>query len=92
MKGEKVAPRNLYFFRSYEDQYAAIIQGDWKFIKYRSGLEELYNVKDDVGEISNLIYNNPGIAAKLSKELADWERKAVPVFDMEKWPLNWKCD
>jgi arylsulfatase A-like enzyme len=81
VKGEQFADRNLYFFRSYEDQYAAIIQGDWKLIKYHKGPSELYNVKKDIGEASNLIFNNPSIAKKLEAELAAWEKVAVPLYD-----------
>ena len=81
VKGEKFPDRNLYFFRSYEDQYAAIIQGDWKLIKYHAGQPELYNVTKDIGEVSNLIFNNPSIAKKLLAELDAWEKVAVPVYD-----------
>lgn len=77
IKGEKFEERNLYFFRSYEDQYAAIISGDWKLIKYHSGLKQLYNIKKDQGEVSDLIFVNPTIAKKLAKELDAWEKEAL---------------
>ena len=72
--------RNLFLFRSYEDQYEAIISGDWKLIKYHSGIKQLYNVKEDVGEVSNLIFNKPGLASKLQKDLDAWEKEAVPKY------------
>ncbi len=81
VKGGEFPDRSLYFFRSYEDQYTAIIKGDWKLIKYHKGVSELYNVKKDIGEVSNLIFNNPSIAKKLEKELVEWEKVAVPVYD-----------
>lgn len=78
LRGEDFPERNLYFFRSYEDQYAAIISGDWKLIKYHTGKPQLYNIKEDMGEVSNLIYNRPSIAEKLMKQLEEWEAEAVP--------------
>lgn len=78
LKGEEMEERDLFFFRSYEDQYAAIISGDWKLIKYHKGQPQLYNVKEDMGEVSNLIYNKPSIAKALKKKLEDWEAEAVP--------------
>jgi len=78
IRGEEVADRDLFFYRSYEDQYAAIISGDWKLIKYRSGNYELFNLKEDVSEVSNLIFVNPKIANPLKKKLQDWEDEAVP--------------
>ena len=80
VKGEKFPERKLYFFRSYEDQYAAIIDGDWKLIKYHKGETELYNIKKDSGEVSNLIYNHPSIAKRLIDDLNAWEKQAVPVY------------
>ena len=44
LKGKKLKDRDLFMFRSYEDQNAAIINGEWKLIKYRSGKVQLYNI------------------------------------------------
>ena len=78
IKGEEFPDRNLYFFRSYEDQYAAIISGDWKLIKYHKGPAELYNIKKDQSEINNLINVETEIAKKLREDLEKWEEEAVP--------------
>jgi arylsulfatase A-like enzyme len=80
VKGKTFPERKLFFFRSYEDQYAAIIDGDWKLIKYHKGEAELYNIKKDSGEVSNLIYNHPTIAKRLLDDLNAWEKKAVPAY------------
>jgi arylsulfatase A-like enzyme len=80
VNGKEVPERKLYFFRSYEDQYAAIIDGDWKLIKYHKGETELYNIKKDSGEVSNLIYNHPSIAKRLMDDLNAWEKEAVPSY------------
>ncbi len=81
INGEKVEKRNLYFFRSYEDQYCSIISGDWKLIKYHSGKFELYNVNNDIGEVSNLIDMEVDKANELKKQLESWEEEAVPSFN-----------
>ncbi|MFH6767193.1 sulfatase [Gaetbulibacter aquiaggeris] len=81
MKGEKLRSRDLYFYRSYEDQYAAIMSGNWKLIKYRSGKYELFNVVQDVSENNNLIGKDLSIEKKLKRKLKKWEKRAVPVYD-----------
>ncbi len=80
IKGGTLAKRNLYFFRSYEDQYASVISGDWKLVKYHSGKFELFNVRDDISEQHNLIGENLEQESTLKKELAAWEAEAVPAF------------
>jgi len=55
----------------------AVRQGDLKLIEnYEDGALELYNLKDDLGEKSNLAAKMPERAAELRKRLDDW-RKAV---------------
>ncbi|TYA72041.1 sulfatase [Seonamhaeicola marinus] len=80
LKGGQIAPRNLYFFRSYEDQYAAVISGDWKLIKYHSGKLQLFNITNDISEKNNLIGTNLEIETRLKTELAAWEKEAVPEY------------
>ncbi len=80
LKGDDISKRDLYFLRSYEDQYAAIIDGDWKLIKYHSGNVQLYNVKEDIGEVSNLVFVHPKRTKELKARLEAWEKEAVPEF------------
>jgi arylsulfatase A-like enzyme len=57
---------------------ASIIQGDWKFIRFYgdnpdgSNREELYNLKDDIGETFDDAPALPDISKKLSKNLDDY--------------------
>ncbi|GAA4814014.1 sulfatase [Litoribaculum gwangyangense] len=81
LKGTKLKPRNLFFYRSYEDQYAAIISGEWKLIKYRSGKYELFNVVQDVSEKNNLTGKDLSIEKKLKRKIKKWEKRAVPVYE-----------
>ena len=80
LKGGEIEDRNLFFFRSYEDQYTAIIQGDWKLIKYHQRNPQLYNVAEDMGEVSDLIFTKPSIAKKLMVDLEAGEKDAVPEY------------
>ncbi|MGA9637906.1 sulfatase-like hydrolase/transferase, partial [Flavobacterium sp.] len=81
LKGKDIKKRNLYFFRSYEDQYAAVMNGDWKLIKYHSGLFHLFNVKKDISEQNDLINTELKIAEKMKKDLAKYENEAVPTYN-----------
>lgn len=80
LKGGTLAHRNLYFFRSYEDQYAAVISGHWKLIKYHSGNNKLFDLRIDIGEQKNRIEEYPEKTKVLMKDLERWEREAVPRF------------
>jgi len=80
LKGGTLENRKLFFFRSYEDQYAAVIDGDWKLIKYHSGLFHLFNVKEDISEQNDLIDVNIEKGNELKKAIAEWEKEAVPVY------------
>ncbi|MEP0212085.1 MAG: sulfatase [Cellulophaga sp.] len=80
LKGETLEKRNLYFFRSYEDQYAAVMAGDFKLIKYHSGTYHLFNVAKDISEQDDLIGKGLQIEEELKNDLANWEKEAVPVY------------
>ena len=65
-------------FRSYEDQNAAIINGDWKLIKYRSGKVQLYNISNDESETTNLINVYPERTKDMLERLNKWIEEATP--------------
>jgi len=53
----------------------AIRAGDWKLIEYyEDGKLELYNLKDDLSETTDLAGKMPERAAELRKKLDDWRR------------------
>ena len=80
IKEEKFKDRSLYFFRSYEDQYAAVIAGDWKMIKYHSGKLQLFNIKNDISEQKDLIAIEIKQAQKFEKDLAKWEKEVMKTI------------
>ncbi|MDB4295612.1 sulfatase [Akkermansiaceae bacterium] len=53
--------------------YGATRHGDWKLIEFlEDGALELYNLKEDRGETTNLAEKNPAKAAELLAELKAW--------------------
>ena len=53
--------------------YGATRHGDWKLIEFfEDGALELYNLKEDRGETTNLATKNPEKAAELLAELNEW--------------------
>lgn len=55
--------------------------GDWKLHEYfEDGGLELYNLKDDIGEKTNLVNKHPEMAKKLHNMLIEWRNKVnAPV-------------
>ena len=76
----------IFFYRSYDDQPAAVICNDFKFIWSRKGDHELYDLKTDPNEIRNLAgVSAPGYRKawrKCHKLLSDFlsEYEPNPVY------------
>jgi arylsulfatase A-like enzyme len=66
--------KEVYIYRSYEDQYAAIRSGNLKMIAYRSGKTELYDIKEDISETFDLSAKMPGMVAEMKEKLLAWEK------------------
>jgi len=60
-------------YRHAPGPYSIIRSGDWKLIRYYDGPDELYNLKDDLGETQNLVQTLPNrvkaLDAKLTRHL-----------------------
>lgn len=66
--------------------YGAVRNGDWKLIEFfEDGSLELYNLKDDPAETTNLAAKHPNQAQRLLEEMRDW-RKIVDAQMMKKNP------
>ena len=72
--------RSIYLYRSYEDQNSAIIEGDWKLIKYRSGKLEMYNIINDEGEQHDLSTTDSTRCKAMLNRLLEWEKDATPKY------------
>jgi arylsulfatase A-like enzyme len=63
---------------------AAIRQGDWKLIEfYESGKTELYNLKNDLGEESDLSEKHPDIVNSLKQRLHSLQEESGAKFPIE---------
>jgi arylsulfatase A-like enzyme len=52
---------------------SAVRAGDWKLLEYlEEGRLELYNLRDDLSEKTDLAAQMPDKAASLLKQLNDW--------------------
>ena len=62
---------------------AAIRKGNWKLIQfYHFKKTELYNLREDLGESTDLSEMHPEKAQNLLAELAEWQKKlgaSLPV-------------
>jgi len=68
----------LYFYRSYDGQYASILRDDnWKLIAYRDGHYELFKVDEDISETNDVSVSHPKIVKNLLKMLHKWEAKYI---------------
>lgn len=78
VEGGDIKSRNLFLHRSYEDQHCALIQDDWKLIRYSSGKLELFNIENDISETTNLVEVHPKRVEKMNKILGKWLEEATP--------------
>lgn len=69
----KPARERLMLYRSYDNQYAAVVEGPWKLIAHRDGHHELYHVLNDTAERSDRAAAEPELTRRLARHLAEWE-------------------
>jgi len=56
--------------------YGAIRSGDWRLIEfYDDGRLELYNLRQDIGETTNLARSHAAVVESLKRKLAAWRRE-----------------
>lgn len=76
-----LAERSLYWhyphYQHYQQEgttpYSAIRRGDWRLIEFHDGAStELYNLRDDIGEQTNLAADSPALVESLRDELHEW--------------------
>ena len=70
-----------------------IRQGDWKLIYYyETGDKELFNIKKDIGETTNLATTEKELVVQLSGELSAYMRNTGaqrPIFKSNGQPAPW---
>jgi arylsulfatase A-like enzyme len=65
----------VVLYRSYEDQYAAVRSGKWKYIAYRRGKNELFDLEKDLSESRDLSSEMPGQVDELKAVLRAFEKE-----------------
>lgn len=81
LEGGSMEERSLYWhYPHYGNQggepNSTIRKGNWKLIHYwESNHEELYNLKNDLSEQTDVLDENAAVASDLSKELLSWLEK-----------------
>jgi arylsulfatase A-like enzyme len=72
-KGLLGAEGRDFDFSFLDKDLKCVIDGDYKFIWSSNGKHELYRMKDDFGEVENLIEKEPAQARELDQLLKSWE-------------------
>jgi arylsulfatase A-like enzyme len=73
--------RYLISYRSYENQYISLLDGEWKFVGYRDGTIELFDLEKDIKETTDLSDEHPGKIEKYIDFIRNWEKqKGVLAF------------
>ncbi len=71
------SPHDRLFWRSGEKHAARV--GDWKLLKERSGEDQLFNLKDDIGEQTDLSAKEPVKLKELQAAYAAWDKQMMPA-------------
>jgi len=75
----------------------SVRSGDWKLIRFfEDGHEELYDLREDIGEERDLTAAEPGRRRNLSEMLTEWQReieavRPEPNPEYEPWPDREPC-
>jgi arylsulfatase A-like enzyme len=67
--------RPVISYRSYENQYISVLKGQWKFIGYRDGKVELFDLSRDVTETNNVSELYPEKVDSMIMTIKVWEKE-----------------
>jgi arylsulfatase A-like enzyme len=70
-------PHDRLFWRAGQQKAARL--GEWKLVVTRGGASELYNLREDIGEVNNLAAREPARLADLQAAYAAWETQMIPA-------------
>ena len=79
LTGDKqdAAPHDRLFWRA--GPQWAVRMGDWKLVHQRGTQPDLYNLKTDIGEATNLATQEPAKAAELQAAYDAWSEQMMPA-------------
>jgi len=94
LRGEATLPRQELFWHyphywngGQVSPYSVARVGDWKLIRfYETGREELYNLRDDLGEQRDLASSQPHKRRDLALRLDNWIKKVGAQMPVPKAP------
>jgi arylsulfatase A-like enzyme len=85
MLGKQKTPLHETLYWDGNDGIRAIRAGKWKLIQNKEGNLELYDLKADISEKTDLSKQNPQIVEKLNNEFKAWRSKmATPMGDSKR--------
>lgn len=70
-------PHELLFWRAGAKHAARV--GDWKLVQERGGGAELFNLKDDISEKTDLAAKEPAKLKELQAAYAAWDKQMMPA-------------
>ncbi len=79
----KSVPHEVLFWK--KENRGVVRQGDWKLMRFPDRPAELYNIKTDISENTNLAYEYPEKVRTLFKLLWEWEGELErPMFMLKR--------
>ncbi len=76
---EESPPHEILFWRMFDR--LAVRRGDWKLVRMEGGVEELYNLTDDLGETTDLSKQRPEVLKELTRAFDEWSAEmAEPMW------------
>jgi arylsulfatase A-like enzyme len=70
-------PHDQLFWRAGEKHAARV--GDWKLVQERGGEAQLFNLKDDISEATDLAAKEPAKLKELQAAYAAWDKQMMPA-------------
>jgi arylsulfatase A-like enzyme len=70
-------PHDKLFWRAGQKHAARV--GDWKLVKERDGQTQLFCLKDDIGETTDLAAKEPAKLKELESAYAAWDKQMMPA-------------
>jgi arylsulfatase A-like enzyme len=70
-------PHDKLFWRAGQKHAARV--GDWKLVKERDGQTQLFHLKDDIGETTDLAAKEPAKLKELESAYAAWDKQMMPA-------------
>jgi arylsulfatase A-like enzyme len=70
-------PHDQLFWRAGEKHAARV--GDWKLVRERDSEAQLFNLKDDIGEKTDLAAKEPAKLKELQAAYAAWDKQMMPA-------------